>query len=328
MDLVLSIASVRIRCILLPTDKLLILPPPPISTLVVERGLGQLVQLPLAQRGERSLQAEFVRGQCLERPPLSLTLLTPSPPRAALPAPFLHGITPVASAGDPVDPSAGWPTEVEARVAVTTAARVGAAPAGTAPAGVSTVASVQWGSASSLPGGGASGPCSRVSFFPGATCNGAVMQHIYSYSRSVHVPGSARQCRGSGWTMRVGQGWARVGDGKVLFFPQAATPRPSHHPKHSRQLSAESASKSASEVWQRESNVNVLVPCAASSTVCKYTTCPANSACWETSDIDSRAATCRCKDGYAVINGTCQGTVLCLPGCTAVVAKVQKDCAC
>ncbi|CAI5470089.1 unnamed protein product [Closterium sp. Yama58-4] len=133
---------------------------------------------------------------------------------------------------------------VEARVAVTTAVKVGRynfsfdpssrcsrLPDATAPAGVSTVASVQWGSASSLPGGGASGPCSRVSFFPGTTCNGAVMQHIYSYS----------------------------------------------------------------------------------------------------SDLDNRAATCRCKDGYAVINGTCQDkcNLYCVANASCVRdASMVPDCVC
>ncbi|CAI5473137.1 unnamed protein product, partial [Closterium sp. Yama58-4] len=186
-------------------------------------------------------------------------------------------------AGDPVDRSAGWPTEVEARVAVTTAVKVGRynfsfdpssrcsrLPDATAPAGVSTVASVQWGSASSLPGGGASGPCSRVSFFPGTTCNGAVMQHIYSFSSNTA-------------TITPSQALASV----VCGFPTA--------------------------------------------TVCKYTTCPANSVCWETSDFDSRAATCRCKDGYAVINGTCQDkcNLYCVANASCVRdASKVPDCVC
>ncbi|CAI7852117.1 unnamed protein product, partial [Closterium sp. NIES-53] len=77
-----------------------------------------------------------------------------------------------------------WPTEVPARVVVTTKLTVGAykvafdpssrcasLPTGTAPAGVSTAASVQW-----------NVPCTRVSFFPGSSCNGSVQQHMYSYS--------------------------------------------------------------------------------------------------------------------------------------------------
>ncbi|CAI5505561.1 unnamed protein product [Closterium sp. Naga37s-1] len=93
-----------------------------------------------------------------------------------------------------------WPTEVAARVVVATAVALGAykvafdpssrcatVPAGTAPAGVSTPVSVQWGSSSSLAGGGASAPCNLVSFFPGTNCDGAVMQHFYSFSRSVRV---------------------------------------------------------------------------------------------------------------------------------------------
>ncbi|CAI5505563.1 unnamed protein product [Closterium sp. Naga37s-1] len=136
--------------------------------------------------------------------------LTTSTTNSSLPYPY-----PVSArcgiAGDPVDASAGWPTELDARVGVTTAVKVGRynfsfdpssrstrVPDDTAPAGVSTVASVQWGSASSLAGGGASGPCSRVSFYPGTSCNGAVMQHIYSFSRSVRVgvQGSAMDLRG------------------------------------------------------------------------------------------------------------------------------------
>ncbi|CAI5505562.1 unnamed protein product, partial [Closterium sp. Naga37s-1] len=90
-----------------------------------------------------------------------------------------------------------WPTEVAARVVVATAVALGAykvafdpssrcatVPAGTAPAGVSTPVSVQWGSSSSLAGGGASAPCNLVSFFPGTNCDGAVMQHFYSFSSS------------------------------------------------------------------------------------------------------------------------------------------------
>ncbi|CAI7806194.1 unnamed protein product, partial [Closterium sp. NIES-53] len=186
-------------------------------------------------------------------------------------------------AGDPVDPSAGWPTELDARVAVTTQVKVGRynfsfdpssrctrVPDGTAPAGVSTVASVQWGSASSLPGGRASGPCSRVSFYPGTSCNGSVMQHIYSYSSNTA-------------TITSSQALASVVCG--------------------------------------------LSP----STVCKYTTCPANSACWETRDIDSRAATCRCKEDYAVINGTCQDKchLYCVANASCVRdASMVPDCVC
>ncbi|CAI7874187.1 unnamed protein product, partial [Closterium sp. NIES-54] len=115
--------------------------------------------------------------------PLSLTLSTPSPPLAALPTPShlsLHGFIPVAPDGD----APWWPTEVPARVVVTTKLTVGAykvafdpssrcasLPTGTAPAGVSTAASVQW-----------NVPCTRVSFFPGSSCNGSVQQHMYSYS--------------------------------------------------------------------------------------------------------------------------------------------------
>ncbi|CAI7933292.1 unnamed protein product, partial [Closterium sp. NIES-54] len=67
------------------------------------------------------------------------------------------------------------------------------------------------------------------------------------------------------------------------------------------------------------------------STVCKYTTCPANSACWETRDIDSRAATCRCKEDYAVINGTCQDKchLYCVANASCVRdASMVPDCVC
>ncbi|CAI7871477.1 unnamed protein product [Closterium sp. NIES-53] len=146
-----------------------------------------------------------------------------------LPVPSLHRITwrhliLVASAGD----APWWPTEVPARVVVATAVTVGAykvafdpssrcagVPAGTAPAGVSTPVSVQWGSSSSLAGGGASAPCNLVSFFPGTNCDGAAMQHFYS-SRSVHVPGRGGQCRGTGDAQeaRQGTGGGR-GEGKA-----------------------------------------------------------------------------------------------------------------
>ncbi|CAI5975270.1 unnamed protein product, partial [Closterium sp. NIES-64] len=112
--------------------------------------------------------------------------------RAILPYPYpLSALCFIA--GD----AAWWPTEVAARVVVATAVAVGAykvafdpssrcatVPAGTAPAGVSTPVGVQWGSSSSLAGGGASARCNVVSFFPGASCDGAVMQHLYSFSSS------------------------------------------------------------------------------------------------------------------------------------------------
>ncbi|CAI5505566.1 unnamed protein product, partial [Closterium sp. Naga37s-1] len=94
------------------------------------------------------------------------------------------GVPPPASSA--VDASAGWPTEVTARIVVATPVKVGrysvsfdpylrcaTVPDGTSPAGVSTPVSVQWGSSSnsSSQGGVASAPCVQVAFFRGSSCD-------------------------------------------------------------------------------------------------------------------------------------------------------------
>ncbi|CAI7887923.1 unnamed protein product, partial [Closterium sp. NIES-53] len=123
------------------------------------------------------------------------------------------GVPPPASSA--VDASAGWPTEVTARIVVATPVKVGrysvsfdpysrcaTVPDGTAPAGVSTPVSVQWGSSSSSSQGGvvASAPCVQVAFFQGSSCDdrtplGAMASSSIQTSITPISPLAAVACR-------------------------------------------------------------------------------------------------------------------------------------